>query len=248
MIVAALSTCHWRAMLAPPRFALSCGRPPTRLGRPTINHAIFNNALISPRLFYSPPFLSHDFLLGQPVSVTSCLDFPSRRVLTFSQPHLIILVSERRPPPLVSPFRANGIVIQFNQAASKRVPFSTLVLRFVVRERRNLLAGMDSFWDGLIVSTTTGWGLGTPVLRRVMWRMEGSSIMIWALRPCLRRRNRGRIKCGMETLKGSNWGMRTSMLWRISGWITNSIHGSLEEIQWDWKYQGKRYTILRRQP
>jgi hypothetical protein len=66
-----------------------------------------------------------------------------------------------------------------------------LVLRFAVRERRNLLAGMDSFWDGLTVSTTTGWGLGIPVLRRVIWRMDGSNAMVWALRPYLRGKNKG---------------------------------------------------------
>jgi hypothetical protein len=247
MIVAALPTRHWRVMLTPPGFALSCGRPPTHLGRPTIHHVIFNNALIPPRPFSSPLFFLNDFLLGQPVSVTSYLNFPSRHVLTFSQPRIIILVSGRRPTPLVPPFRANGIVIQFNQAVSNRVPFLKLVLRFAVRERRNLLAGMDSFRDGLIVSTTTGWSLGTPVLRRVICRMEGSDTMEWALRPYLRTRNRGRIKCGVGTLKGSNWGMLTSILWRTSGWITNFLHGSLERIQWNRKYWRKRCTYLRSQ-
>jgi hypothetical protein len=99
-------------------------------------------------------------------------------VLTSPQPRLTLIGSERRPTPLIPLFHANGIVIQFSQAVSKRVPFLMLVLRFAVRERRNLLAGMDSFWDGLTVSTTTGWGLGTPVLRRVMWRMDGSNAMV----------------------------------------------------------------------
>ena len=61
---------------------------------------------------------------------------------------------------------------------------------------------MDGLWDGLKVSTTAGWGYGTPVLRRAIWGMEVSDAMEWALRPLVRRRNKRRIKYGMEALEG----------------------------------------------
>jgi hypothetical protein len=115
-----------------------------------------------------------------------------------------------------------------------------LVLRTSTdRERQSLLAGMDGLWDGLTVSTTTGWGNGSPVLRRVMRRMEVSDTIAWGLCCLVGKRNKGRIKYGTEVWKGTNWSLLASMLRILRGRIQISMHGNGEEILRNWKYRRK---------
>lgn len=160
-------------------------------------------------------------------------------ILIYTYTHSLIpstLTPERGIPPLVTPFRANVVVIQFNQAISMSVDFPIL-RNSAVRERQSFQAGRERRRDGLRAEIAMGWGGGTLVPKRKVWGME--DIL---------------IQYGMGILKDASWRLRGRME-LMAGmvraiWIfglpsqrkTVSAPGNWVEIQWNWKFRRKLHT------